>query len=234
MSELQVSLMADEDLTVIAAHAFHEKEQDEDEIKADVRDNESSGHPLGQEVRSISYEDSTPLKPRPMERPQTPPGDTSRGFFCSGVDVFDNVIPLSTSSPVIAQLTQAQSSNSLESPPTRLYPSPSHHSPSVLKAGALAWREMNGRAASANLGIDFRTGMSGHSALTSSSPHDYLDPRKARMSMGMSSHTGLTMWKANRQQPTRSANLSMPVLPAGSMQQDDRSTVDSSSTAHTK
>ena len=54
---------------------------------------------------------------------------------------------------------------------------------------------MHGRPASD--GIDFRTGMSGHSALFSSSahPHDYL-AQTQRFFAGMSNHTGLTMWKA--------------------------------------
>lgn len=83
----------------------------------------------------------------------------------------------------------------VEDTPTRLLTSASHPSPSALRAGARAWREMHGRPPSD--GIDFRTGMSGHSALFSSSahPHDYLASTH-RFFAGMSNHTGLTMWKA--------------------------------------
>jgi hypothetical protein len=272
MNELQVSLMADEDLTVIGVGTFQDKRKEDSQ--AEVRDNESAGHLMGQEVRSNNTEDSTPLKPRPMvpmERPVTPPTDISRGFFCSSGSVFESVITMSASSssrqppalssattPAIAEaLYQAQEnrSNSAESTPTRtgmfraetptrmFRSSAPHPSPSALKAGARAWREMHGRAASANLGsanmsIDFRTGMSGHSALMSASahPHDYLDPRvRAVNFQGMSNHSGVTMWKSpfqslfQRQSPgTRTNNLAMPSFGGGLTQQEDNSLVDSS------
>jgi hypothetical protein len=252
MNELQASLMADEDLTVITADTFQDKGKSDSQ--AEVRDNESSGHLMGQEVRSNNTEDSTPLKPRPMERPVTPPTDISRGFFCSSGSVFDSVITMSASSssrqppalssaasPAIAEAlyqAQANRSNSAESTPTRMFRSSAPHpSPSALKAGARAWREMHGRAASANLGtgIDFRTGMSGHSALMSASahPHDYLDPRARGGNFRMSNHTGLTMWKspfAHWRLPsgTRTNNLAMPSFGVGLTQQEDSSLVDSS------
>ena len=255
MNELQVSLMSDEDLTVIAADTFHKNIENNDpsgtstgaaadtararDITTDVAALDiqppQPPPPPPPEVRpSNTYEDSTPLKPRFMERPMTPPGDSSRGsFFCSSSDVLNAVLPLSSSrtqqppalpnvtrSPAIArefnsinqqQRNQFQSSypqtprhdrrsyhqhgHVVEDTPTRLLTSASHPSPSALRAGARAWREMHGRPASD--GIDFRTGMSGHSALFSSSahPHDYL-VQTQRFFAGMSNHTGLTMWKA--------------------------------------
>jgi hypothetical protein len=248
MNELQVSLMSDEDLTVIAADTFHKNIENNDpsgtstgaaadtararDITTDVAalDIQPPQSPPPEVRPSNTYEDSTPLKPRFMERPMTPPGDSSRGsFFCSSSDVLNAVLPLSSSrtqqppalpnvtrSPAIArefnsinqqQRNQFQSSypqtprhdrrshHHVEDTPTRLLTSASHPSPSALRAGARAWREMHGRPASD--GIDFRTGMSGHSALFSSSahPHDYL-VQTQRFFAGMSNHTGLTMWKA--------------------------------------
>lgn len=232
MNELQVSLMEDEDLTVIAADTFHKNiENDPSAASIRVRDTVELQQP---DMRtSTTYEDHTPLKPRFTERPMTPPGDSSRGmFFCSGSDVLNAVLPLSISraqppalpsaarSPAIAQEFNTYAptesrhppqqfhhqqytppnpnfTDNVETTPTRMLTSVSHPSPSALRAGARAWREMHGRPPSD--GIDFRTGMSGHSALFSSSahPHDYL-VQTQRFFDGMSNHTGLTMWKAKK------------------------------------
>jgi hypothetical protein len=249
MNELQVSLMADEDLTVIAAYTFHKNiENDPSAASIRVRDSVELQQPDLEEpdMRSNNtYEDHTPLKPRFTERPMTPPGDSSRGmFFCSGSDMLNAVLPLSSSrtqppalpsgarSPAIAQefsnyaqntesrhppqqYHQPQyvprnpnfSSDNVENTPTRILTSASHPSPSALRAGARAWREMHGRPPSD--GIDFRTGMSGHSALLSSNahPHDYL-AQTQRFFAGLSNHTGLTMWKAKKP-PNISASASM-------------------------
>eukprot|EP00536_Pseudo-nitzschia_multiseries_P001151 jgi/Psemu1/250260/estExt_Genewise1Plus.C_140123 len=269
MNELQVSLMSDEDLTVIAADTFHRNLENNDPSAgasgstATVRTRNEDVSPLdaktnanantntntsrnrntyppepvysqaeaAETVRpSNTYEDSTPLKPRFNERPMTPPGSAPRGsFFCSGSDVLNAFVPLSASEsqpPVLPDVTRTpaiarefnnmsiQQRNQLqhhgypqtprndrrghpyvEDTPTRILTSAHHPSPSALRAGARAWREMHGRPASN--GIDFRTGMSGHSALFSSSahPHDYLGSTQ-RFFAAMSNHTGLTMWKA--------------------------------------
>ena len=264
MNELQVSLMSDEDLTVIAADTFHKNIENNDpsvgrsNSAATVRSRNEDATPLDtttsantninalepprprntntypavpEPMRSMNaYEDSTPLKPRFNERPVTPPRTSSRGsFFCSGSDVLNAFVPLSSSeaqtpalptvtrTPAIArefnsmsieERNQFQNNNFLQTPrhdrrkhtfvadtPTRILTSTSHPSPSALRAGARAWREMHGRPASND--IDFRTGMSGHSALFSSSahPHDYFASTQ-RFFAGMSNHTGLTMFKA--------------------------------------
>ena len=263
MNELQVSLMSDEDLTVIAADTFHKNIENNDPsdggststVKArtrdfadvvplDTRPPEHQQQPPPQatapqrppasetpERANTEDEDSTPLKPRFTERPVTPPG--SRGsFFCSSSDVLSAVLPASSStstqppalsianrSPAIArefnsmslqqrsQLAYHQNYHQhhphtprherrpsyQEDTPTRILTSAHHPSPSALRAGARAWREMHGRQAST--GIDFRTGMSGHSALFSSSAH-YHESSTPRFFSGYSNHTGLTMWKA--------------------------------------
>lgn len=254
MNELQVSLMADEDLTVIAADTFHKNLENDPSAASSIRVRGSTElhQPDIQyqaEVRTTNtYDEHTPLKPRFMERPMTPPGESSRGlFFCSGSDVLNAVLPLSsgriqppalpglTRDPAIAREfnnSSAQTypfvassslpesrhppqsshqhqyiarnsnnvtSDNVENTPTRILTSASHPSPSALRAGARAWREMHGRPSSD--GIDFRTGMSGHSALLSSSSsahsHDYL-VQTQRFFAGMSNHTGLTMWKAKK------------------------------------
>lgn len=252
MNELQVSLMSDEDLTVITADTFHEKKPSGyiEEVKIDRIDLEQ---PLSEEVaRDDKYEDSTPLKPRPMERPMTPPNaiEASRGFFCTSGDVFDAVIPLSSTrqqsrsvpessqNPAIVEaLARANSNGSTstsETTPTRLFPS-ANPSPSALRAGARAWREMHGRPYGDVLGgIDFRTGMSGHGALTSASshPHDYLNPRIDTVFRGFSNHSGLTMWKTGRKNtyrgPSPNNNLVMPMFP-GAHPYDANSIMGSSS-----
>lgn len=256
MNELQVSLMSDEDLTVITADTFHEKKPNGyiEEVKIDRIDLEQ---PLSEEVtRNNKYEDTTPLKPRPMERPMTPPNaiESTRGFFCTSSDVFDAVIPLSSggtsrqqsrslsnssqSPAIIEALARANSngsSSTTETTPTRLFPSASNPSPSALRAGARAWREMHGRPYGDVLGgIDFRTGMSGHSALTSASshPHDYLNPRMDTVFRGFSNHSGLTMWKTGRKNnyrgPSPNNNLVMPMFP-GAHPEDANSIMGSSS-----
>lgn len=237
--------MSDEDLTVIAADTFHERKPKDfvEELKIDKIDLEQ---PLSQEVeRNDKYEDSTPLKPRPMERPMTPPNaiESTRGFFCTSGDVFDAVIPLSggsssrrqpralphtSESPaIVAALARANSNGSTstaESTPTRIFPSASvsNPSPSALRAGARAWREMHGHQPPGGDvlgGIDFRTGMSGHSALTSASshPHDYLNPYSRTVFRGFSNHSGLTLWKTSRKSaprgPAPNSHLAMPMHP---------------------
>jgi hypothetical protein len=242
MNELQVSLMSDEDLTVIAADTFHGKKPKDfvEEVKIDLE------QPLSQYVdRNDKYEDSTPLKPRLMERPMTPTSavESSRGFFCTSGDVFDAVIPLSAGSSstrrqthalphtsespaIVAALARANShgsSSTAESTPTRLFPSASvsNPSPTALRAGARAWREMHGQPAAGDFfgGIDFRTGMSGHSALTSASshPHDYLNSHSRTSFRGFSNHSGLTLWKTGRKSTSRgpppNSSLVMPMHP---------------------
>ena len=249
MNDLQASLAADEDLTVIAADTFIEKSNSLVEDEEEKRDGfdvfpKESLRPVGPELRSNTEDDYTPLKPRPMERPVTPPGETiPRGFFCgSAGDVFDTVMPLagrsrqapalptSTPNPAIVEELERSQGNHIrstaESTPTRIFPSSSHPSPSALKAGARAWREMHGRPASKM--VDFRTGLSGQRGLTSASshPHDYLDPRNSFL--GYSNHSGLTMWKkVNRSagyHGSRVSNLSTPSHGSSLVQDSDDDT----------
>eukprot|EP00529_Nitzschia_sp_RCC80_P015620 CAMPEP_0113445632 /NCGR_PEP_ID=MMETSP0014_2-20120614/3288_1 /TAXON_ID=2857 /ORGANISM="Nitzschia sp." /LENGTH=697 /DNA_ID=CAMNT_0000336693 /DNA_START=410 /DNA_END=2503 /DNA_ORIENTATION=+ /assembly_acc=CAM_ASM_000159 len=288
MNELQVSLMADEDMTVIAADTFHknlENDPSAASLSLGSRDAmldsslDMSAHEQQQQQQqqqqaqannnnnnsSSTYDEHTPLKPRFMERPMTPPGDSStyRGLFCSGSDVFNAVLPMSSTraqppalpstsrSPAIAHefnstqqtntttTTTTNSNNTIhqthstspvgpayshspttniENTPTRILTSVSNPSPSALRAGARAWREMHGRPASDR--VDFRTGMSGHSAVFSSSAHTHNFVAQSRaLWAGMSNHTGLSMWKSSTRKPIASNGggsngIQQPSLPA--------------------
>ena len=97
-------------------------------------------------------------------------------------------------------------------------------SQSEMLAGARAWRERHGREAAT--GIDFRTGMSGHSALLSKKPghpHEYLgndESVRQPVSFRMSSHTGLTMGRRRNSMgvsvPMRSSGMWMGANPRAS------------------
>jgi hypothetical protein len=216
MSELQASLQNDEDLTVILADTFSspmETIYDENTI---VDTTEEKPREARNDVDFI--------KPLALTRQLTPPSSGSRfGCFANGVfDSFDAddggqglalLSQPSMTSPISAEIPRAQGSSST----AQIFPSVSHPSPSEMKAGARAWRELHDIPT--EQGINFRTGMSGHMGLlsTHSRPHEYLEtasqatndapvsevgqPQSQRPSAGlapvnfrmMSSHTGLTM-----------------------------------------
>jgi len=214
MKELQTSLLTDEDLTIFVPESLNSD--------IEVRDEGD-----GQEVRlgearpkSPPGLNHTPLKPRPMERPITPPvADAARGFFCS-TDVFENVMPITPSMPgtapilpsssvisgarsgvvqsALPAMIQRTASNEQRIFRTTSQPTGSSSSPgSVRNHAQVVWREMRDRP----VGIDFRTGMSGHHGLsrTHTHPHDFLESSRSRTEyLGMSNHTGLTMWKPTR------------------------------------
>ena len=65
---------------------------------------------------------------------------------------------------------------------------------------AQEWRKRNGKEASEYTHIDFRTGLSGHSGVTSSQAHDHQQPNQGGRKLRMSAHGGLTprrRWKSN-------------------------------------
>eukprot|EP00934_Nitzschia_sp_Nitz4_P007948 Nitzschia sp. Nitz4//scaffold2_size372955//121250//122964//NITZ4_000395-RA/size372955-snap-gene-0.73-mRNA-1//-1//CDS//3329546692//7938//frame0 len=226
MQELQTALMSEEDMTVVPAETLEDSDDSSTRVEIETSYLEQ---PMSQEVdRGERWEDSTPLKPRPMERPMTPPSaiESSGGFFCSTSDMFDAVIPMHSRQPatlprptrnpaIVEALAQTGSHGANESTPNGVSPAPSNASPSVLRAGAQALRELQSRSALG--GIDFRTGMSGHSALTSASahPHDYLEPRMGTVFRGFSNHGGLSLWKSGRSKHQgRLPPPNMPMFPA--------------------
>jgi hypothetical protein len=226
MSDLQASLQNDEDLTVITADTFSPPMETIDDDSTIVEEKEQKEAP--EERNDVDIQ-----KPVALTRQLTPPNTGIRfGCFANGVfDSFDGNDGDGERQGILASLSQQAiiSPRSEEisrredssAPAPRIFPSVSHPSPSEMRAGARAWRELHGRPA--EKGINFRTGMSGHMGLlsTHSRPHDFLegeetlgasgapvdapttDPMSTRASAGlapvnfrMSSHSGLTMSKS--------------------------------------
>jgi hypothetical protein len=185
LNSLQASLQNDEDLTVIVADTFSA---------------------IGAEVELVAAETAPPARPavpdaidrqkaqnaQLMERERTPPtmltGLNARLGCFAGMDVF-------------ATDGTGMSLPELPSSSTFLEAFNPHPSASAMRAGAQAWRERHSQEARS--GIDFRTGMSGHSGVLaggtqSRHPHEYLNPQQSTgnnwtgMALRMSSHTGLS------------------------------------------
>jgi len=209
MSDLQVSLQTDEDLTVIMADTFSQPLYQKDDENTFVRKEEKK------EASIDEYQGVDITKPAALNRQITPPNTKLRfGCFANGVfDSFDG--DEGPAQGLLASLSHQSPTNADQHPPLEtsasapLFPAVANPSPSELRAGARAWRELHGRPAQ---GINFRTGMSGHMGLLSTQPkpHDLLETPEvaapepptmsSRASAGlapvnfrMSSHTGLTM-----------------------------------------
>jgi hypothetical protein len=222
MSDLQASLQNDEDLTVITADTFSPPMETIDDDSTIVEKEEEAP----EERNDVDIQ-----KPVALTRQLTPPNTGIRfGCFANGVfDSFDGndgerqgILASLSQQPVRSPRSEEiprREDSSAAAP--RIFPSVSHPSPSEMRAGARAWRELHGRPA--EKGINFRTGMSGHMGLlsTHSRPHEYLeaeetssvigspvdapttDTMSTRPSVGhapvnfrMSSHSGLTMSKS--------------------------------------
>jgi hypothetical protein len=221
MSDLQASLQNDEDLTVITADTFSPPMEtiDDDSTIVEKEDEEAP-----EERNDVDIQ-----KPVALTRQLTPPNTGIRfGCFANGVfDSFDGndgerqgiLASLSQQTVISPRSEEAQRREGSSTVAPRIFPSVSHPSPSEMRAGARAWRELHGRPA--EKGINFRTGMSGHMGLlsTHSRPHEYLEGEEtsgapsetpttdtgmsSRASAGlapvnfrMSSHSGLTMSKS--------------------------------------
>ena len=203
INELQHSLHTDEDLTVILADTF----------AAPVE------HTSNMDITTVIKEEKTetpdsdyPQKPPP--RAQTPPLISSRAsrFACFAGGVFGNDGDADDSMDRLRfsfsnELNLLRGSQDADPEASQLFPITSQPSPSAMRAGAQAWRELNIGTPSSDTSINFRTGMSGHLALlsTHAHAHEYLEPhqwnqqqqrissRPSTTSHRMSSHTGLTM-----------------------------------------
>ncbi len=196
MSNLQASLLSDEDLTVVPSDTFTDAatESFRPELAEDKRGNDVGLSP------SASV-DSGLRKPQPtvaaLPAPSSPLAEVA-SFASSMLEHLSTSVGQAVDSPARFQRTL----------PTRV--DDSHPSPRTMSAGARAWRERNGRSASRH--VDFRTGMSGHMGLGVTSymvhPHDYLE-HKPRTTFRMSSHSGLTMTRP-RAREQRSNSLSNP------------------------
>lgn len=192
MNNLQHSLHNDEDLTVICGNTFvKSRSGDElmkligDEIK---EDDESRNETQERAVEAVAEENDdtlSPRKPSPLVRESTPPYLTNPpnegGYGC-----FSNAV------------LNAYDEN-LHSP--GFFPTGCHPTASEMSAGAQAWRDRYGRTSRTGTGIDFRTGLSGHSGMlsTHAHAHQYLESptdvpaRSSGAGRRMSAHTGLTM-----------------------------------------
>jgi hypothetical protein len=216
MNDLQSSLMNDEDLTVVAGEAFTptaKSGKDEKENELVLRDME----PTQREERRDPNDGLT--KPSMLTR-QSTPTQVTRTFSCFANEVFDALggspdeeviqsgpaILNAMTHPFGSAIERAAASEDDRS--TTLFPAASHPSPSAISAGARAWRERHGREASQ--GVDFRTGLSGHLALTSSHAysHEYLSRKTAFPRM--SSHSGLTMTRPVRRVLAGAAEFGTP------------------------
>jgi len=234
MNDLQQSLQHDEDLTVILADAFapdgvipeasyHAEKKEDTPTTAEVA--AASQPPITGDVDTVDIQKPTKLKQTKMT---SPPVDRP-SFVCFAGDVFSGYSMDQTENNDNGQGTSSPT-GSLNGLASALFPSSSNPSPSALRAGAQAWRERHGQ--SPRQGIDFRTGMSGHTALlsTHAHPHEYLvEPSSSTGSSStytyqrpkMSSHTGLTV----RNSTVRSimASLTLPSFGLTTRQvEDDR------------
>ena len=202
MNDLQISLMTDEDLTVIVADTFvaAAEKKPEPRQQDEARDKEPPSNGNDAALTVSTMDDSGPVKPK-LQVPQnlhqeerqdaqgTPTVLTTaaRGFACFANDMFDTISGTGSDETEYQKLRRQQGMSSPISSakdpngcttatlPPNLFPSASHPSPSAMSAGARAWRELHGRQESKG-GVDFKTGMSGHMALLSSHahPHEYL------------------------------------------------------------
>ncbi|GKY91200.1 hypothetical protein MPSEU_000092700 [Mayamaea pseudoterrestris] len=227
MNDLEMSLHNDEDLTVILADTFSlpPKEIFEAEKKEDS--------PAMPTRVSVEAPDDIVKPKRRSQQDETAVCRPKSSFVCFAGDMFsggcDGEAPCtSTPTGTRADLRESVSHSSLHSSsysPTHanLFPSASHPSPSALRAGAQAWRERNGQ--DARTSVDFRTGLSGHSALMSTHPH--IEPQGSMGGGGgasvtsagwtgglpkMSSHTGLSM--TSKSKPFYSGILASLTLPS--------------------
>jgi hypothetical protein len=233
MRDLQNSLMEDEDLTVIGADTFKDVGKEAVHLSFEEK-------PLAHSERE---DHDLLMKAHRLDRQPTPPVAQQAGLGCFTVpDVFDAFgelgtrrSPLHISVPprrdheMLASIMGACSygdensiidhtgfsfgdDTSVDRNRYGRQPQP-HPSPRSLSAGAKAWRESNGREPSR--GIDFRTGLSGHMALTSAHAHTHEDLRahSTRSKMSMSTHSGLNLWAPSRKavQPAPSS-LEVPVV----------------------
>jgi hypothetical protein len=243
MNDLEMSLHNDEDLTVILADTFTlpPKDPDEPEKKEDS--------PAVSTIRARA-ESPDFVKPpnRLPQKEETAVYRPKTSFVCFAGDMFSGgcdgdapcSTPTATSRSDFRESVSQSSLRSTSSSPTHanLFPSASHPSPSALRAGAQAWRERNGQ--NARTSVDFRTGLSGHSALMSAQPHHAHPIIESQGSSGgfgsttggwtgglpkMSSHTGLSM--TSKSKPFYTGILSSLTLPSfsGPSDNDERSDI---------
>lgn len=222
MNELQHSLDKDEDLTVICRSTFTELDTSQNGFENQAITDEKKEN---QETRPSMHGTAPPNMPTPPTTPSRASPSDSLPFYppkpsrnevdhhqkgasliCFSPEEFLQPTAITESFSMTditasaRELLRGSGGGSRGDIPA-LRSNMAYPSQSEMLAGARAWRERHGRPAA----TDFRTGMSGHSALLSSKPghpHELLDSNESvrkPMSFRMSSHTGLTM--ARKQKP---------------------------------
>lgn len=222
MNELQHSLEKDEDLTVICRSTFTDLDTSqagfEIDLKVIAEEKKENTEMVPTTPRSVPPSMPSPTQSRsdsPNSLPFYPPNKAghnredqvkSPSLICFSPEELLQPATITESfsmTDVTAsarELLRGVGRSRNEETNTSLRPNISafgYPSQSEMLAGARAWRERHGREAAT--GIDFRTGMSGHSGALSSKPthpHDLLENNESvrkPVSFRMSSHTGLTM-----------------------------------------
>ena len=191
INELQHSLQNDEDLTVILADTF----------SAPVSAMSTDVATIEKEEKTSNADD---YPQKPIHRSVTPPLDSSQAtrFACFAGGVFggsgDNTDESTDRLRFSFSNDFLRGSQDADPEASRLFPVTTNPSPSAMRAGAQAWRELHIGTPVTDSSINFRTGMSGHMALlsTHAHAHEYLEPswlQQRQSTSRMSSHTGLTM-----------------------------------------
>jgi len=241
MNDLQLSLQNDEDLTVICAQAFADVPAIQEE------ETEDGGEDTG---TATSKEVSVPVAAAPQpernenvasddknsvveSEPDLPSTSRSGVLVCFASDVFSSDESRDDTRQILGSMSHPFLNNCTDQEhheASAIFPSASHPSPSAMREGARAWRERQRQERGTS--IDFKTGMSGHTALLSSHAHShgYLEPSSSSGSHQdvfpkMSSHTGLAMignplrgiFSSVMRSPSRTASQSEEMRHSGSM-----------------
>lgn len=185
MQQLQNTLAADEDLTVIGAEAFTSEE-----IIPEVRDDQlhESAASLNERIEDVRPSSSNSQQ---SLKKIIPPTTTTASCASSPSMYVEMMDP--------RHLVQwFRSLYSGENTETTQFETGADVSSAML-ASAASWRKRNGREASR--GIDFRTGMSGHHAVQSTYSHYHSKGESGLPKM--SCHSGLTPSRTRRKTLSR-------------------------------
>lgn len=190
MRDLHSSLMQDEDLTVIGAETFHHhhelKNVDKNKdmpVNAEERDNESSR-------RSIPDDNSVNLHSK--NEPSLSPAPPKPDCFPNYVEGHNK------------NRTDQQSA---------IMGAMSFGSLSFASNASMADTHQSNRRDLTAFGIDFRTGLSGHMALSSTQVRPVDRSQRPSRTMNMSHHSGLSASRPSRQGFQNSVSHSVASLP---------------------
>lgn len=188
MRDLHTSLMQDEDLTVIGAETFH---RHENKNMDNNKDGPANVEERDNESSRRSIPDDTTAKLYPKQEPSLAPEQS-------------NCFPKRVEGQNKSRTDQQSA----------IMGAMSFGSLSFASNASMADTHQSNRRALTACGIDFRTGLSGHMALSSTQvrPMDRIQ-RPSRM-MNMSHHSGLSVSRPNRQGFQHSVPPSVAFLPS--------------------